>query len=209
MGERERGIGAPSRGERIVLYALLASASVAAATNVVGAVAIAVSATLGNRVDVSLISGYELPGAGIVDWVSFPEAIVRADLAGNTRVLLATADTVASLTAAAIAISFAFLCWRILNGQGFSVALTNAVAFAGASLSIGGLLSQGLGGFARMLAAEEVQNDVGAPVRVAFVFDGLPIAAGFAILTIAILLKLGERMKSRVIELEQETRGLV
>ena len=209
MGERERGIGAPSRGERIVLYALLASASVAAATNVVGAVAVAVSATLANRVDVSLISGYELPGAGIVDWVSFPEAIVRADLAGNTRVLLATADTVAPLTAAAIAVSFAFLCWRILNGQGFSVALTNSVAFAGASLSIGGLLSQGLGGFARMLAAEEVQNDVGAPVRVAFVFDGLPIAAGFAILTIAVLLKLGERMKSRVIELEQETRGLV
>jgi hypothetical protein len=170
---------------------------------------VALSATLGNLVDVRLISGDERPGTGSVSRVVFPEAVVTADLSDGARALLAADEVVSSITAVAVTASVAFVFLRMLQGRPFARSTTNAAYFAGSALALGGLLSQGLGGLGRMVAADEVQADAGAFLQVAFTVDGMPILVGFAVLAAGLLLELGQRLQSRIADLERETRGLV
>lgn len=205
----ERGTVAIPRGERVALRLLVVGAAVAGGVNLVTAIGNAISASLGNRVDVLLLSGDERPGSGIVDRVAFPEALVTADLSDGVRILLATSELLGSLTFCAVAASLALLFLRMLQGRAFVRSTTNAAYFAGGALAVGGLLSQLAGGFGRMIAADEVQADAGAFLQVAFLVDGTPILVGFAVLGTGFILEWGQRMHARIAELEHETKGLV
>lgn len=203
------GKGTAGRGERALLCALLGGAGIVGAINLLGAMAGAVSASLGNRVSVALVSGDERRGTGLVDRVAFPEAVVTADLSDGARVLLAAGDLLGSITAVAVSASVALLCWRMLQQRPFTRSVTNAAYFAGASLVIGGMLSQVSSGFGRMVTADEVRDDAGAFLQTAFLFDGTPLLAGCAVLAFALVLEFGQRMQRRIAQLERETHGLV
>jgi hypothetical protein len=100
----------------------------------------------------------------------------------------------------------AWLAWKLLRGQPFAASVGNALAMAGGSLLVGGLLSQGLGGFGAWIAIEELLGDVSPAADPFFPlvmgFDPAPLGYGLAMMLIALAFERGRR-------LQQDTDGLV
>lgn len=138
---------------------------------------------------------------------AYDGAVVAAEgLSGGVVTLLTVGRAFGLLTTVALAWSVAWLAWKLLRGQPFAASVGNALATAGGALLIGGLLSQGLGGFGSWVAIEELLGDVSPEADPFFPLvmpiDPAPLGFGLAMLLIAIAFERGRR-------LQHDTEGLV
>lgn len=124
-----------------------------------------------------------------------------AGLSTGVRILFAAGAGMGSLVFVALALSVAYLCWRLYKGNPFGTSVTHTFWFAAGALTIGSLLSQGMLGFSTWLALDELRLDpVQFPLEMHF--DLLPIFVGFALLLVAGAFQFGERM-------QRDTEGLI
>lgn len=201
-----------SKPDRVVLltiqFVALVSAAVALAA---GAIAVA-NAVGSESVEMLLPSAASLPQnlVGDPDAVGIPRILGGAfvfaeasiaDPGAGVRTLLALGSGFGTLVYVALALTVAYLCWRLYKGNPFGASVTRAVWVAAAALTVGSLLSQGLLGFASWSALNELRLDP-ALFPLEMYFDFVPIIAGLALLLVASAFQLGERMK-------RDTEGLV
>lgn len=124
-----------------------------------------------------------------------------AGLSTGVRILFAVGAGIGSLVFVALALSVAYLCWRLHRGNPFGTSVTRTFWFAAGALTIGSLLSQGMLGFSTWLALDELRLDpVQFPLEMHF--DLVPVIAGFTLLLVASAFQFGERM-------QRDTEGLV
>ncbi|GMA28579.1 hypothetical protein [Arenivirga flava] len=198
--------------ERGILYAVGTGALlVGAAAVLLGGTQLIVDA-VADAVPLRLEVDHALPGgvgggtATLIEGAYDSAAVTASGLSAGVVTLLTIARAFELLTTAAVAWSVAWLAWKLLRGRPFAASVANALATAGASLLIGGLLSQGLGGFGAWVAIEELLGDVSPEADPFFplvmAFDPAPLGFGLATLLIAIAFERGRR-------LQQDTEGLV
>lgn len=198
--------------ERGILYAVGGGALlVGAAAVLFGGTQLIIDA-VGDAMPLHLEVDHALPegiGGGtatLIEGVYDSAAVSASGLSGGVVALLTVARGFGLLTTAAVAWSVAWLAWKLLRGQPFAASVGNALAMAGGSLAVGGLLSQGLGGFGAWIAIEELLGDVSAGADPFFPlvmgFDPAPLGYGLAMMLIALAFERGRR-------LQQDTDGLV
>ena len=188
--------------------ALVRVMSVVAGLIAIGSLVIGVGQALFQLDDddaaVSLLvqSTLEVESPAVISAVA-DSATVLARL-GDTRWLFAAGALLGALTTALIAGAIAVALHRIAAGQPFHRIMTVAAVTCGAALTIGGLLTTAVGGFAQMVAADQLNGgpDGGGPFVVGFVFEPGPWLAGFAILALTAVFHSGAR-------LQRDTEGLV
>jgi hypothetical protein len=129
------------------------------------------------------------------------DLLVRG-LSDVTRILLGLGEGLAVVVAAVVSIGMAALFWSTARGRPFARPLYGWALVAGATLSIGSLLAQGISGFGRMNAAVELNDVTGDIFQVGFPFDPAPVVIGFAIMAMAYIFRAGAR-------LQRDTEGLV
>ncbi|WP_454295437.1 hypothetical protein [Salana multivorans] len=141
-------------------------------------------------------------GDGVLD-ATGTTLLVHADtLPTGTVWLLAIADVVFGLALAGIVASAAYVLWGIVRHRPFHRRSHLAAIVAGASLTFGSLLSQGVGGIGLMMAADELNDALGGVALPAFELDPLPIISGLAIVALSYVFRAGER-------LQRDTEGLI
>lgn len=157
---------------------------------------------------VGLLTDAEVPhsasaaGAGI-ESATFETAWVLATGLGDaTRGLVAAGIGFGALTAAttagAIVYFFLLLMWK----RPFHRSLLVATQIAGGALLVGSVLSGGLGGLGRMMAASELNPISGDVFLVGFSFEPGVLLAGVAVLALSFVFDRGQR-------LQRDTEGLV
>lgn len=112
--------------------------------------------------------------------------------------LLSISEMIGALAIGLVTVCFAFVLARVAQRKPFHRSMRSAALVAGCAIAFGSLLSQGLGGLARMMVAFEVRE----PAEPAFLFEPLPILVGFAVLALAYVFQAGNR-------LQKDTEGLV
>jgi hypothetical protein len=198
--------------ERGILYAVGGGALlVGAAAVLFGGTQLIIDA-VGDAVPLRLEVDHALPegiGGGtatLIEGAYDSAAVSASGLSAGVVTLLTVARGFGLLTTAAVAWSVAWLAWKLLRGRPFAASVGNALATAGGALALGGLLSQGLGGFGSWIAIEELLGDVSADADSFFPlvmgFDPAPLGYGFAMMLIALAFERGRR-------LQQDTDGLV
>lgn len=197
----------PSRlMERGIVLLFVAAAAAIGLGLLSPAVSQAVEAISGHAV-FSLLTSTEVPLVAPTEGLSvsatFDSARVSAHgLEGGTVALLVAGMLAGglslALTAGSIALFFLLLLW----GRPFHRALVAATLTAGSALLIGGVLSAGLGGLGRMMAADELNALYGDVFVVGFSFDPAPLFAGLATLALSLVFERGARM-------QRDTEGLV
>ncbi|MET0161931.1 MAG: hypothetical protein ABW204_04695 [Microbacteriaceae bacterium] len=198
--------------ERGILYAVGGGALlVGAAAVLFGGTQLIIDA-VGDAVPLRLEVDHALPegiGGGtatLIEGAYDSAAVSASGLSAGVVTLLTVARGFGLLTTAAVAWSVAWLAWKLLRGQPFAASVGNALVTAGGSLAIGGLLSQGLGGFGAWIAIEELLGDVSAGADPFFPlimgFDPAPLGYGLAMMLIALAFERGR-------SLQQDTDGLV
>lgn len=201
-----------SKPDRAGLLTIQFIALVLAAVALAAGAITAATALASESFDMVLPAAAALPG----DVIGDPEATgvprilngeftsAAASVAGlstGVRILFAVGAGMGSLVFVALALSVAYLCWRMYKGNPFGESVTRTFWFAAAALTIGSLLSQGMLGFSTWLALDELHLDpVQFPLEMHF--DLLPIVAGFALLLVAGAFQFGER-------LQRDTEGLI
>ncbi len=201
-----------SKPDRVGLLTIQFIALILAAVALGAGAITAVTALTSEGFDMVLPAAASLPGGVIGD----PEATgtprilngeftaattTMAGLSTGVRILFAAGAGVGSLAFVALALSVAYLCWRLYKGKPFGPSVTRTFWFAAGALTIGSLLSQGMLGFSTWLALDELHLDpVQFPLEMHF--DLLPVIAGFALLLVASAFQFGERM-------QRDTRGLI
>lgn len=115
---------------------------------------------------------------------------------------LAAADIVAAVATGCVAASFAFVLYRIVQRRPFHRSTQTSAIVAGCAIAFGSLLSQGLGGLGQMMAADELNDELGGIAVAGFEFQPLLPIVGFGILALAYVFRAGER-------LQRDTEGLV
>lgn len=142
---------------------------------------------------------------GVVDSRAESEVVsvaVDAFSAGPMAQIVAT-STLAALIIAFVSAVVGFTIVRITQGRPFQRSLYTLGISAGSVLALGGLLTEGLGGGGRMVLANELNTRLGDDrFVVGFTLNPAPIAIGFAIIALATVFLLGER-------LQRDTEGLV
>lgn len=200
------------RAERGILIAVGAGALlVGGATLIFGASNLIIDAASGVtplrlEVDQPLPDGIGGGSATLVDGAYETASVEAKGLGAGVVTLLTVARAFDLLTTAAVTWSVAWLAFKLLRGRPFAGSVANALATAGGALLLGGLLSQGLGGFGAWVAIEELLGDVSAGSDPFFPlvmpFDPAPLGYGLAMLLISIAFERGRR-------LEQDSEGLV
>ena len=203
--------GTPARASRTMERGILTLFLAAAAVIGVGLAVPAIRhvlAVLSAETPVTLLTRAPVPhdaGSGGVSLVaaSFDSASVLATgLSDAARVLLAlgaAADALTTiLTAGSVALFFLLLMWR----RPFHRALIVATQVAGAALLLGGVLSAGLAGLGRMMAADELNAIADDVFVVGFEIEPAWILAGLAVLALSFVFSYGTR-------LQRDTEGLV
>lgn len=128
---------------------------------------------------------------------------VRSDaLSSGTVWMLASADFLQALTIAGVLIGSGLVVERLLRGKPFHRVVRPAILLAACSLAFGSLLTQGVGGLGQMMAASDLNDQLGGILVVGFSFDIVPIVAGFGLLALSYVIAAGMR-------LERDTEGLV
>jgi hypothetical protein len=200
-----------SRWDRLGIWIMLVGAVVVALLAiVVGIGGLAGELASGTR-HVTLLTDRPLPAeastgtATIVDGDFDTARLELADLTAGTATLLTIGGVLGVLVQASVALSFAYLAWRLLRAKPFMASLTIAFVVAGAALAVGGLVAQFVTGFGQWNVVLELGSDVAAddpfwPLVMAV--DAAPIGLGFALLIVASAFQYGER-------LSRETDGLV
>ncbi|MDQ1130205.1 hypothetical protein [Microbacterium sp. SORGH_AS_0888] len=102
------------------------------------------------------------------------------------------------LTVGAVVLFLLLLMWR----RPFHRAVIVATQVAGCALLLGSMLSSGLGGLGRMMAADELNPVAGDVFVVGFRFDPAWTLAGLAVLALSVVFSYGTR-------LQRDTEGLV
>jgi hypothetical protein len=203
--------GTPARASRAMERGILTLFLAAAAVIGVGLAVPAIRhvlAVLSAETPVTLLTRAPVPhgaGSGGVSLVAatFDSASVLATgLSDAAKVLLAlgaAADALTTiLTAGSVALFFLLLMWR----RPFHRALIVATQVAGAALLLGGVLSAGLAGLGRMMAADELNAIADDVFVVGFEFEPAWILAGLAVLALSFVFSYGTR-------LQRDTEGLV
>jgi hypothetical protein len=197
-----------SRGmERGILILFSAAAAVIGLGLAVPAVQQAVGVATGTG-GVGLLTEAALPhdasssGAGIVSATFDSAWVIASGLSDGARVLLTLGAVAGALTTAltvgAVALFLLLLMWR----RPFHRALIVATQVAGCALLLGGILSAGLGGLGRMMAATELNPIAGDVFVVGFRFDPAGMLAGIGVLALSLVFSYGTR-------LQRDTEGLV
>lgn len=128
--------------------------------------------------------------------------VVASGLSVSARTLLvlgaAFGALTTMLTVGALILFFLLLLWR----RPFHSALVTATRVAGAALLIGGVLSAGLGGLGRMMAADELNPSAGGVFLVGSAFDPAWALVGLGVLAMSVVFSYG-------IRLQRDTEGLV
>lgn len=162
-----------------------------------------------DETSVSLLTASELPhsgtteaGAAITSGTFESSWIVATGLSGGTRWLLGLGVLFGALTAAATVAAVVFFLLMLMWRRPFHRALITATQIAGAALLIGSILSVGLGGLGRMMAADELNPIAGDVFVIGFTFDPTVLLAGIGVLALSIVFSYG-------VKLQRDTKGLV
>lgn len=157
---------------------------------------------------ISLLTEAEVPRAPGTDGATLVSAtyesarVVAQGLSGQARSLLVLGAAFSALTTlltvSAVVLFFLLLMWR----RPFHRALISATQVAGAALLIGGILSAGLGGLGRMMAADELNPAAGGVFVIGFSFDPAWMLVGVGVLALSVVFTYGTR-------LQRDTEGLV
>lgn len=195
------------RMERSILTLFFAAAAVVAAALAMPAVRQVIEISR-DRSRISLLADSPLPSsatdAGPTVWSATYESawVVASGLSEGARWLLGAGAAIGGLTAAvaagSLALFFLLLTWR----RPFHRALVVATLTAGTTLLIGSILSAGLGGLGRMMAADELNPVVDGVLLIGFSFDPGPPLAGLAVMALSFVFRYGVR-------LQRDTAGLV
>ena len=205
------------RGDRIALRIIGALALAGAVVALVGSLASALTPLVGDgTLVVSLLTdspfddgansaaGDVLPSG--VQAVAAESAVVTLDaaiLSGGALALLLIERALSGLVAAVVGASIGYTLLRIARGEAFHRSLFAVAIAVGATLSIGMMLATGLGGLGRMMAADELNTLLGEERFVpGFLADPTVVLIGFAVLGLAYVFRIGER-------LQHDTKGLV
>lgn len=128
--------------------------------------------------------------------------VVASGLSSQTRLLLVLGAAFGALTTvltvSAVVLFLLLLMWR----RPFHRALILATQVAGCALLLGGILSAGLGGLGRMMAADELNPSASDVFLVGFSFDPVGVLAGLGVLALSVVFTYGTR-------LQRDTEGLV
>jgi hypothetical protein len=193
--------------ERGTLTLFLAAAVVIATTLALPAVREVVEIA-GDRSPVRLLTETEIPvsstsaGPAALSATYDSAWVVASGLSAGARWLLGAGAALSGLTAAITAGSVAFFLLLLMWRRTFHRALVVATLTAGATLLIGSLLSAGLGGLGRMMAADELNPVTGEVFVIGFAFDPGPLLAGIAVMCLSFIFNYG-------IRLQRDTEGLV
>ncbi|WP_431796199.1 hypothetical protein [Microbacterium enclense] len=162
----------------------------------------------GGSATISLLTEADVPrtsssDGAVITSATFDSARVVAEgLSGHARTLLtfgaAFSALTTLLTVSAVVLFFLLLMWR----RPFHRALITATQVAGSALLIGGILSAGLGGLGRMMAADELNPAAGDVFVIGFSFDPVWMLVGIGVLALSVVFTYGTR-------LQRDTEGLV
>jgi hypothetical protein len=161
-----------------------------------------------DRSVLSLLTNAPVPtesvsGSPVLESATYDSArVLAAGLSDGTRWTLGAGAAAGALTTALLAGSVALFVLLLLWRRPFHRALVVATYTAGGALTIGSLLSVGLGGLGRMMAADELNPLVGDVFVIGFAIDMTPILAGFAVLALSLVFSYGTRI-------QRDTEGLV
>ncbi|MDF2992113.1 MAG: cation transport ATPase [Microbacterium sp.] len=157
---------------------------------------------------ISLLTDAQVPrspsaeGATIVSANYESARVVASGLSSQTRLLLVLGAAFGALTTlltvSAVVLFFLLLMWR----RPFHRALILATQVAGSALLLGGMLSAGLGGLGRMMAADELNPSAGDVFIIGFAFDPAWTLVGLGVLALSVVFTYGTR-------LQRDTEGLV
>lgn len=112
-------------------------------------------------------------------------------------------STLQALIVSSVAAVIGIAIVRIGQGRPFQRSLFWLGVSAGSALAVGGLAVEGLGGGGRMVLASELNDRLGDDrFVVGFTVDPTPIGIGFAVIALATVVLVGER-------LQRDTEGLV
>ncbi|MGP3533298.1 hypothetical protein ACTU3I_00765 [Microbacterium sp. RD1] len=195
------------RMERGIPILIMAAAAVVALTFVLPA-ARQIAGLLGGETALSLLTDVEMPpgaashGAAIVSGTYESAWVVATGLGAGTRTLLGLGVGFGALTAALTSGAVVLFLLLLLWGRPFHRALVVATQIAGSALLVGSILSAGLGGLGRMMAADELNRNTGEVFVIGFSFEPAVLAAGIAVLGLSFVFSYGTR-------LQRDTAGLV
>lgn len=141
-------------------------------------------------------------GSGAIQAVA-DSVTVRSDALSSGAVwLLASADFLQALTIAGVLVGSGLVLERVLRGKPFHRVVRPAILLAACSLAFGSLLTQGVRGLGQMMAASELNEELGGILVMGFTFDIVPIVAAFGLLALSYVIAAGMR-------LQRDTEGLV
>lgn len=156
----------------------------------------------------SLLTDAAVPHDGTADGPSITRAtfdtawVLASGLGEGTRALLALGAAFGALTTlltvGAVTLFLLLLMW----GRPFHRAVIVATQVAGCALLLGGMLSAGLGGLGRMMAASELNTAAGGVFVIGFRFDPAWALVGLGLLALSLVFRYGTR-------LQRDTEGLV
>jgi hypothetical protein len=194
--------------ERGILILFMAAASVIGLALLLPAVRQLVLIA-NDETSVSLLTSAELPHAGTTDaGAAISTAIfqsswvVATGLSDAARWLLGLGVLFGALTAAATVAAVVFFLLMLMWRRPFHRALITATQIAGCALLLGSILSAGLGGLGRMMAADELNPIADDVFVVGFSFDPSVLLAGIGVLALSIVFSYG-------VKLQRDTKGLV
>ena len=204
-------IARPRRVDRVVLLIFSGvAAAVGVATLIMGALRIRLyaSAIVEGGTPVALLTHSPIPGTPTdgdpqIVFGTFPTADLLVNgLSDGTRSLLAIGEGFGVVVAVVVSGAIGWLLFAISRGRPFAQPLYALTLVAGATLSLGSVLGQGLSGFGKMNAAVELNAVTDDLFLIGFAFDPAPLVIGFAIMALAFVFRTGTR-------LQRDTEGLV
>ncbi|WP_156459369.1 hypothetical protein [Microbacterium sp. Leaf436] len=195
------------RMERGIVWLFVAAGAVMGLTLALPGVRAAIGIATGDG-GFSLLTDAEVEhsaaagGAGIASARYESAWVVATVLSTGARTLLVLGASFGALTVlitvGAVVLFFLLLLWR----RPFHRALVLATQVAGCALLVGGILSAGLSGLGRMMAADELNPAAGEVFVVGTSFDLVWALVGLGVLALSLVF-------SRGIRLQRDTEGLV
>jgi hypothetical protein len=198
-----------SRGmERGILLLFLAAAALIGVALALPSIR-QIVAMVGGDATIHLLTTAELPHrqtgnrpAEIVSATFDSAALVARGLGGGTHALLIAGAVASAVTTLLVTAAVAYFVLLLLWRRPFHRSLILTTQVAGAALLLGGILSGGLTGLGRMMAADELNPLAGDVFTLGFTVDVVPLVAGACVLALSAVFGYGTR-------LQRETEGLV
>lgn len=199
--------GRPRMHRGVLAAFALATAGVAVALQLPAIHGIATALSTG-EVPFTLLTEAEIAATSTTDGPRLVSAtyqqasIIASGLSPTASGFLLAGHSAGVLAAIAVAASVVWFVCLLLWRRPFHRSLVAASSTAGFALLVGGLLSTGLGGLGRMMAADELNPLVGDVFFVGFGFDPVVWVVGALVLALSFVFQRGT-------SLEHDTQGLV